>query len=240
MNNMEKEENELKKHIEALLFSAVKGIKLEEIAKLCNTRDLEKIRDLIEDLKKEYDEKDSSLMIVSDSTNSLWKFAVREKHLKVVRKAITKTELTKTLMETLAVIAHKAPVKQSDVIRIRTNKAYDQIRDLTDKGYITSEKFGKTKLLKLSTKFYEYFDATPEMIKQKLERFDQLEQQINKEEESIKAKTQVLRPGEEEKQEKENIIAENRTEEEKDNNQNDNRLKDGHKNKAKEEDNHSQ
>jgi len=178
MNKKEEEQEDLKRKVEALLFSSVKGIKIEDIAKLCNTREVDLIRELVEELRDEYDSNKSSLMIVTDATNTYWRFSVREQHVKVIRKVVTKTELTKTLMETLAVIAHKAPVKQSDVIKIRTNKAYDHIRELIDKGYITSEKFGKTKLLKLSSKFYDYFDTSPDKLKQKFEKFEGVEKEL--------------------------------------------------------------
>ena len=68
------------------------------------------------------------------------------------------TEMTKSVMETLAVIAWKQPIIQADVIKIRTNKAYEHIKELVGMGFVTSEKFGRTKKLKLTQKFLDYFD----------------------------------------------------------------------------------
>ena len=61
-------------------------------------------------------------------------------------------------METLSVIAWKNPALQSDIIKIRTNKAYKHIGELEEAGFIESIKHGRTKLLKLTKKFYDYFD----------------------------------------------------------------------------------
>jgi DNA-binding MarR family transcriptional regulator len=75
-----------------------------------------------------------------------------------VQKLLPETELSKTILETLAVIAWKHPVLQADVIKIRTNKAYDHIKELEELGFITKEKKGRSYLLKVSTKFREYFE----------------------------------------------------------------------------------
>jgi len=47
---------------------------------------------------------------------------------------------------------------QSDVIRIRTNKAYDHIGELEKMGFLSKERHGRSYILKLSQKFYDYFD----------------------------------------------------------------------------------
>ena len=87
-----------------------------------------------------------------------WKLTVREQYTPVVRKIIAETELTRTMMETLAVIAWKAPVLQSDIIKLRTNKDYEHLSELETSGFISREKKGRTKLLKLTERFFNYFD----------------------------------------------------------------------------------
>ena len=71
-------------------------------------------------------------------------------------------------METLAVIAWKYPVLQSEVTKIRTNKAYEHLRELEEMGYITREKKGRTRQIKLTQKFFDYFDIVEkEKLKEK-------------------------------------------------------------------------
>ncbi|MFC1774850.1 SMC-Scp complex subunit ScpB [Nanoarchaeota archaeon] len=69
----------------------------------------------------------------------------------------------------LAVIAYKSPILQSDVIKIRTNKAYDHLKLLEDQSFITREKHGRTKLIKITQKFYDYFEISPEELQKKFE-----------------------------------------------------------------------
>ena len=71
-------------------------------------------------------------------------------------------------METLAVIAWKVPVLQSDIISIRTNKAYDHLVELEKSGFISRSKSGRTKLIKLTDRFFNYFDVkNAEAMKEK-------------------------------------------------------------------------
>src|SRR3989338_10553668 len=114
----------VKSKVEAVLFSTGSRISLEEISRLCRSRK-EEVLAALQELQKEYDEKNSSLMLVEDG--DVWKFAVRDHFIPMVRKIVTETELTKTVLETLSVVAFKYPILQSDLIKIRTNKAYDHL-----------------------------------------------------------------------------------------------------------------
>jgi segregation and condensation protein B len=68
------------------------------------------------------------------------------------------TEFTKAEQETLAIIAYKQPIKQSVIIKIRGNKAYDHIKKFNDLGLIKKKKAGHTYELALSDDFYDYFN----------------------------------------------------------------------------------
>ncbi|MCX6709805.1 MAG: SMC-Scp complex subunit ScpB [Candidatus Woesearchaeota archaeon] len=148
-------EVEIRKKVEALLFSSGRKMTASELAKLSHENE-DSVRKSLESLKKDYDEKNASLIILNDG--ELYNMAVREKYLGFVRKIVPRTELNKTVLETLAVIAWKAPILQSDIIRIRTNKAYDHIDQLEEEGFVTKKRHSRSYLISLSQKFYEYFD----------------------------------------------------------------------------------
>ena len=63
----------LKKKVEALLFSSGKRMDLEVIARLCKTNP-ENVKEALGELKKEYQEKDSSLELIEDG--KFWKLTV--------------------------------------------------------------------------------------------------------------------------------------------------------------------
>jgi segregation and condensation protein B len=173
----------LKYKLEALLFSSARSMKIEELSELAKASP-EEVRETLNKLKEDYEERDSSITLI-DEGNS-FKLNVKSEHAPMVNQVVTETELSKTLMETLAVIAFKYPIKQSELIKIRTNKAYDHLRELEEVGYITRQKFGRTKLIKLTPKFFEYFDLPQEKLKEKFQDFGGIARAIKEKEEEIK------------------------------------------------------
>ena len=193
----------LKNKLEALLFSSGRKMDIEELSRLSNAKTGD-IQESLEDLKKDYENKNSSVMIVNEGDS--WKLTVREQFLPLVQKIITETELSKTVVETLAVIAFKYPIKQSELIKIRTNKAYDHLKELEQMGYITRQKHGRTNLIKLTQKFFEYFDLREEQLKEKFRDFSSIAKAIEDKEQEIETiKQDQKAKAQEEKQKNEEI-----------------------------------
>ena len=193
----------VKSKAEAVLFSIGHKITLDEISKLCRSR-REDVLQALQELQKEYDEKQSSLMLVEDG--DFWKFSVRDHFIPMIRKIVTETELTRTVLETLAVIAFKYPILQSDLIKLRTNKAYDHLTELEAAGYITRQKHSRTNLIKLTDKFFKYFDLTEEKLKEQFRDFDSIARAIKEKEEEVdKIREDQVKRAQELKQEDEKI-----------------------------------
>jgi len=128
----------------------------EELTRLCRSKSPQ-VTTALTELQADYKQKSSSVILVEEADG--WKLTVHEDYAAVVSKVISETELSKSLMETLAVVAWKAPVLQSDIIRIRTNKAYTDLTDLEHLGYITRNRHGRTRLVKLTERFFSYFNV---------------------------------------------------------------------------------
>ncbi len=174
--------DELKHLVEAILFAAARKLELEEIAKLCKHPEQE-VLEVLMNWRKELSSSSGPIMLVQDG--SAWKLSVREKYVHVVKKVVTKTELPKSILETLAIVAYKAPVLQSKVIKLRTNKAYEHLKELEESDFISREKSGRTMLIKLSPKFFEYFDISRDKLKQKFGSADEVEKAIEAKEKEI-------------------------------------------------------
>lgn len=168
-------EPELKERVESVLFSAGKKLPIAEIARLCGKRLLADIESALHELREDYLHK-GGLVVLNDGDE--WRITVKERYMPYARKITTKVELTKTYMETLAVVAYKSPVLQSAIIKIRTNKAYDHLAQLEQMGYITRTKHGRTKLIRLAPKFFDYFDVPQEALKQKFEPVKEMEMEV--------------------------------------------------------------
>ncbi|MBW2990279.1 SMC-Scp complex subunit ScpB [Candidatus Woesearchaeota archaeon] len=150
---------ELKKEIESLLFSSGKVMTEQELAELTNNS-IESVKKALESLKQEYDERDTSLMLVQ--SDDKWKLNVREKYMNLVTKIVADTELPFPVLETLAVIAYKAPVLQAEVIKIRGTNAYEHVGELVKEEFVEKKKEGRSYRLSLTSKFFKYFDVEGE------------------------------------------------------------------------------
>ena len=185
----------LQKQVEAILFAAARKVELGEIARLCKASEQDVLAAL-QALRQSYIQYDSPLILLDEGT--AWKLNVKEDFLPLVQRIVQETELSKSLMETLAVVAFKAPVIQHEVIRIRTNKAYDHLAELEAAGYILREKKGRSKLVKLSPKFFTYFDLSHDRAKDQFQKFAQTDQLIADVEKVAQAKREELKRKEEE------------------------------------------
>lgn len=149
-----KEIENLKK-VEAALFISARFLNLQELVMLTDINPL-MLKELLEKLIEKYNKEDSAIEIIVKE--NMWKMDVRQEYVSMVNKLATgSSEFSKAEQETLAVIAYKQPVKQSVIINIRGNKAYEHIKHFIDIGLVDSKKQGHTLELKLSDDFFEYF-----------------------------------------------------------------------------------
>lgn len=146
--------------VEALLFIAGKWLSEADIVRITGINPIS-LREIMEKLKKKYSENFSAILIKEIEKDGLkhWKMDVKDKYKHYANKlAIGKSEFSKAESETLALIAYKQPIKQSVVVKIRGNKAYEHIKKFIDYGLINAKKSGHTYILTITNKFYEYFD----------------------------------------------------------------------------------
>jgi chromosome segregation and condensation protein ScpB len=96
---------------------------------------------------------------------------------------------------------------QSDVIKTRTNKAYDHIKELVDSGFLIKQKHGRSYMLKLSKKFFDYFDLKDkENIKERFKEFADINEEELKKTEQEKLEKEKLE--QEQQKDKEEISKE--------------------------------
>lgn len=146
-----------KNKIESLLFASGRFLDMNTLLNLTGASGKHVLRNNIERLKQEYDERESPLMIIEEKDG--WKLTVRETYLPLVRNIVSEMELTKSVLETMAVVAWKAPVLQSEIVDIRHNKAYEHIKELEELGFLRKDPEGRSYRINLTEKFFEYFDV---------------------------------------------------------------------------------
>lgn len=148
--------NELPKKIESILFASGKGITVADLAEYTESTP-STVTKALKELQTHYERAESSLII--STYQDKWKLTVKSAYTKYIQNMVSETELAPGLLKTLAVIAYKSPVIQSDIVNIRGQISYDHIKQLTKEKFITKEDSGRSYMLKITDKFYNYFDV---------------------------------------------------------------------------------
>lgn len=159
----EAKEKEDLKRLEAIFFVSGRFLNMQELVALSDLNPII-IKELIEKIREKYGKMDSAMEIISKGKtgNEMWKMDVRPEYSSIINKLATgSAEFTMAEQETLAIIAYKQPIKQSVIIKIRGNKAYDHIKKFVGLNLLRKKRTGHTHELSLSDDFYDYFNISP-------------------------------------------------------------------------------
>ncbi len=158
---------ECKNKIEAILFTIGRFIGVDELAKLCGVGSIGYVKKALLELKEDYKGRDTSLEFIEE--NNKWKLNIQNEYGYLTNQLVSDSELESPTMKTLAIIAYKQPVQQAEVIKIRGNSAYIHIKELKEQNFVSAERQGRTRLLKLTKTFYDYFNISKNEMKPRLE-----------------------------------------------------------------------
>jgi len=154
-----------KKIIEAALFLKSKPITIAELVELTQVSSTE-IKKKISELKEKYNEESGIRLI---EANESYQLIVNPEILQKVKKITPYKDLSPGLLKTLSIIAFKGPLKQSVLVNTIGNRAYEYAHELEKRGLISAKKSGRTRILKTTRLFVDYFGKEPE--KTNLEKF---------------------------------------------------------------------
>mgnify|MGYP001595203097 CR=1 FL=1 len=149
-----------KRKVEAVLFASGKFLEINRIAEMLNLGSVGIIKETIKELKEEYGRKESAIEILEQGNS--YRMHIKPDFIPFVKELMTETEFDRPTISTLAIIAWKQPILQSRIVKIRGNTAYDHLKFLEEKEFIIRKPHGLTRLVKLTPKFYEYFDTNQE------------------------------------------------------------------------------
>ncbi|PIO00002.1 hypothetical protein COT72_04160 [archaeon CG10_big_fil_rev_8_21_14_0_10_43_11] len=148
--------------LEALLFASEGALARQKIKRFMSLND-QQLDELVSGLQKKYVQTNSSFKISSTSQQVI--LNVEDEFVPEIKNFL-EAEFSSTLLKTLAIVAYRSPITQSDIIKARGNKSYSHVNELIALGLVQAEEYGKTKLLRLTPKFFKYFNVTEKQLKQ--------------------------------------------------------------------------
>ena len=155
---------ELITRIEAVLYLKGRPISKKDLSEITNA-DINSIDNAIKELKRKYADSKSAIDLI-DKNNT---YCLELKStLNDFIDDLLPSDLKTSELRTLATIAIKKKILQSDLIVIRGSGAYDHIKQLLDKNFIIKrkQKDGRSYWLSLSEKFFQTFAISNEYLSQ--------------------------------------------------------------------------
>ncbi len=169
------------KKIEAVLFASGSYLDKEKLEELTGLKN-KKLAAAIEECQRHYENLDCSLEITTQGES--YKLSVKGQFSDLVQNVVSGVEMPKPIMETLALIAYRSPVLQSDIITDRGAHCYDHIAFLETKKFISKEKYGRTYKLRITEKFNDYFDIDDSRIRELFANIKKPEVEVEEETEN--------------------------------------------------------
>lgn len=142
--------------IEAILYLKAQPTSLDEIVALTHSS-MDEVQEALIKLMSDYSYRDSALEILE--TSSGYSLQLRSGYQSLLESVIP-AELNPSILKTLAAIALKNPILQSDLILLRGSSAYQHVSELLDAGFIRKrrQEEGRSYWLEVTKKFHRYFE----------------------------------------------------------------------------------
>ena len=145
--------------VEAALYVTGKPLDLKLLGTILRSKSDSSIRDIARRLCERYQQENSSIQIM-ELEDGRYVMQLRPEYVSAVKRLATRQLLTPGPLKTLSFIALKQPVSQAYVVKVRGKLAYGHVKQLKDAGLILDEKSGRTKVLRTSETFADYFNLS--------------------------------------------------------------------------------
>jgi len=142
--------------LEAILFSSGQPLEAKDLMSALGIRSDLVFRQVISELERTYVSPRHAIRIVV-LPGERYVMQLKPEHTAIVRRYVRRPLFSNAVMRTLSFIAYHQPVYQSRVAAARGSGSYKHIKILTEAGFVEADRVGRTKLLKTSGMFADYF-----------------------------------------------------------------------------------
>jgi segregation and condensation protein B len=141
--------------IEAILYLRAQPLTVVEIAEYANC-DRPTAEEALMDLMADYAQRDSALEVIEAEAG--YSLQLRETFQDLVQNLVP-ADLGVGAMRTLATIALKGPIAQTELVDLRGSGAYPQVQELVERGFVSKRRNGRSYWLQVTDQFYQYFEV---------------------------------------------------------------------------------
>lgn len=141
--------------IEAALFLSPQPLTRRGLAKILGEVQAAYIDRLLAELNREYDDPIHGLELHVEEGRA--GFRVKRSFIDRVSHLAPQQDIPRPILRSLAVIAYNHPMTQSDLVKVRGNKAYAHVQELLARNLIRAEESGRTLLMHVTKEFLRHF-----------------------------------------------------------------------------------
>jgi segregation and condensation protein B len=153
---------------EAALYVSGRPLDFKTIGSVIGARSEDKIRSIARAIAERYAKMDSPVQVL-ELPDGRFVMQLRPEFVKNVRKLSNRPLLTPGPLRTLSFIALRQPISQSHVVRVRGKLAYQHVKQLKEMDLITYEKLGRSRVLRTTITFADYFNLNHDLVLMKKE-----------------------------------------------------------------------
>ncbi len=163
---------------EAALYVSGRPLDVKTIGSVIGARSEEKIKGIVRSIKERYEKSESPIQIL-ELPDGRFVMQLKPEVAKHVRKLSNRPLLTPGPLRTLSFIALRQPIPQSRVIAVRGKLAYQHVKQLKEMDLISYEKLGRSKTLRTTVTFADYFNLNhdPALMRKELKNILDLQGQ---------------------------------------------------------------
>jgi len=142
--------------IEAILYLQARPLAIAELMEISG-EDRALIEDALMELMEDYAHRDSALEIIE--TDQGYSLQLRAAFHSLIQDFVP-ADLGTGSLRTLAAIALKSPLLQTELIELRGSSAYQQVQELVEAGFVRKRRQtdGRSYWLEVTDKFHQYFE----------------------------------------------------------------------------------
>ncbi len=147
--------NEKLARLEAALFLSPEPVSVDTLSHILGVGSKGYVRSLAEQLEEELAQEHRGLTI--REVNGKYELTVKRELVEEVAHLAPHQDMSTGTLRTLSLVAYEHPIPQKRVIDIRGNRAYEHVKELERRGFVTSQKKGNSKQLHVTDEFLRYF-----------------------------------------------------------------------------------
>jgi segregation and condensation protein B len=151
--------------LEAALYAAGRALTLQELAELIGKAE-STTKKILDDLGFDYAKRKGALEVIA-LPRERYVMQLKPELTPRVGRLIPGGLLSFATLQTLVFIALKQPIVQSELVAQRGTHCYDHVRDLVEKKFVDAIPEGRSKILKTTPLFADYFGLDQDRIKLK-------------------------------------------------------------------------